>query len=194
VDEPVHLRSFRHVFRTDWRISRILWIDLTRLNPDGLPAWPVAIFAVLEFVAWLGLRSPFAPIMRLPGHPSLWWHVVLPVLVAWLSTKESPDGRNLLVWVWQTVRCQPHGEWTRAGQVPADPREWRSYGGRVAVRWDGSSPDVKPAMIGGRGPVRATFVRPVRFRGSGRLVAAADDGGVVGPVVLMPGERMEVRS
>jgi hypothetical protein len=181
MSEPVvHIRSHRNVFRTDWRITRVLGIDFTRLWPGGLPAIPVGIAVVGLFVMWIVSHFPLVGLV-----PGIIRYAAIPVLVALVARLESPDGRSQVGY----GAARTGVLWRQARRLLAPA----AAGGDVCVRWDVSASKVK--RVTAYGPVRADFARPVRFAGGGdRLVAVASDDGRPGPVVLCPGARLEVRA
>jgi len=150
------IRSYRRVFRVDRRIYRV---DRWALPvPGGVPLRGVVYFAcVVLVVLGAGALPVLGDLLGLLSAPLR--YVIVPLGVAVLGAQASPDGRAAHRfagdWLWSRVRRRRRCA-GRPVPLEGEPVAWQ---GRVAVRWDGSAPDLRRARV--TGPAVVSFAGPV---------------------------------
>lgn len=99
--------SWRGVFRTAWRIPRFMGFDLTRFTPGG-PSVRFVGFLVVGFVLAALMHAAGITL----GLPLIARWALLPVGVAWLASRNAPDGRHPLHVAMTLVLAQVQACWS----------------------------------------------------------------------------------
>src|SRR4051794_39230234 len=143
------VRSYRRVFEVDRRIYRV---DRWALPvPGGVPLRAVAYFAA-ALLAILAAGSLPGIGELVAGVSAPLRFVVAPLAVAVLGSQAAPDGRAAHRFAWDWLRLRLRARRRCAGRVVPLEREPVAWDGDLAVRWDGSSAQLRRGRV--RGPAR----------------------------------------
>jgi hypothetical protein len=180
-ERPVEVRSYRRVFRTEWRLTRVMGFDLTKWVPGGVPVKPCLYGLAALAAMWVLSHLPVLGAM-VGAFPGWLRYGTVPLGVALVSMRPTPDEQSTMDYAVAITRLALRPR--RPGWVPVR--------GTLVVRWDDSSSRLVPGRV--HGVARVCFNQPVTLIDRRRaLIARPGPATDAEHVVLAAGAVLEVR-